>query len=88
LEALPSISTPYKREPVLGADKWVSNMLWEDKILGNPPLNQLPELRNLKDWMKTCNLELIADISEWDNFSGDLWRKWKADNLPQQLNDQ
>jgi ribonuclease HI len=62
--------------------------LWEDKIQGNSPLNQLPELRDLKECTEMCNLETLADISERENTNGEIWINRKVENLPQRLNEQ
>jgi hypothetical protein len=62
--------------------------IWEDSIMGDPPLGSNQDLRRLKEWMKTQNLSKIWDISVWGNDENKTWLRWEAANKPPDLEEE
>jgi hypothetical protein len=59
--------------------------IWNDSILGDPPLNSRQDLRRLENWMGTQNLKTLADISIWGEDRHQSWQGWEVSNLPPDL---
>jgi hypothetical protein len=55
--------------------------IWDDSILGNPPLQQDPSLTPLFNWFQEHGLNTLFDISKWNNSSGS-WSSWKFNGIP------
>jgi len=61
--------------------------VWNDSIMGKPPLAGLPGIQRLKMWMSTRGLTSLESISQW-NQHDNTWKNWKSPNLPQILKNQ
>ena len=48
-------------------------LLWEESILGNPPLSTLIQLREIKSWLINKGLLRLADICIWDDNGTWVW---------------
>ena len=59
--------------------------LWEDSILGDQPLGQLSEIRNIKGWLQLRNKETLWDISSWEEEGDQNWKDWSLGNVPMDL---
>ena len=57
--------------------------MWEDKILGNPPLSFVNEFFEIKLWMSNKGLLRLADICSWDDAGN--WVDWKFPEMPERL---
>ena len=55
-------------------------LLWDDNILGNPPLSSLISLNEIKLWLINKGLLRLADICFWDSAG-----KWVGWNFPEIL---
>jgi hypothetical protein len=62
--------------------------VWEDSIMGEPPLGSRQDLNCLKDWMKTQNLNNLWDISVWGNDEHKSWLNWEIANRPPDLEEE
>ena len=49
-------------------------LLWDDNILGNPPLSSLISLNEIKLWLTNKGLLQLADICSWDSVGN--WVGW------------
>ena len=54
--------------------------LWEDKILGNTPLNLDNSLNEIKRWLANKELHRLSDIITWDCEGN--WKSWSFLELP------
>jgi hypothetical protein len=61
--------------------------IWQDSILGDPPLESNQDLQRLKGWMDGQNLKSLFDISTWGNDRCKSWQGWVVGNLPPDLED-
>ncbi len=59
--------------------------IWEDGIMGNPPLANQINIQNLRGWMSTNGIFNLNDISLWKNGN---WAEWRTPNLPRNLKSQ
>jgi ribonuclease HI/exonuclease III len=59
--------------------------IWNDSILGDPPLVWNQNLHRLKIWMEEQNLKTLFDISAWGAGRHKQWQGWTANNLPLDL---
>jgi ribonuclease HI len=59
--------------------------IWEDSILGDPPLELNQNLQRLKTWMDGQNLRTLFDISAWGTGRHKPWQGWAVSNLPLDL---
>jgi hypothetical protein len=62
--------------------------IWEDSVLGEPPLSTKQGLMRLKDWMHLQNLHSLWDISSWGNDENHSWLRWGIANLPPELEEE
>lgn len=56
--------------------------IWNDSILGDPPLEWNQNLHRLKTWMDEQNLKTLFDISDWGAGRHKQWQGWTVSNLP------
>jgi hypothetical protein len=61
-------------------------MLWQDNIMGNAPLNDSKDIKEIHEWLTQCGINKVADISAWDD-SGS-WRTWDLSGVPNHLQTQ
>jgi hypothetical protein len=59
--------------------------VWEDSVLGDPPLSSMEGLDRLKSWMRAQDLTTLWDISVWSEGMDKTWLRWEANNRPQEL---
>jgi ribonuclease HI/exonuclease III len=59
--------------------------IWDDSILGDPPLKLNQNLQRLQTWMAEQNLRTLFDISVWGTARHNLWQGWTVSNLPLNL---
>jgi hypothetical protein len=59
--------------------------IWQDSIMGDPPLGLRQDLDRLKEWMVTQNLNTLWDISIWGNDEHKMWLRWGIANNPPDL---
>jgi len=59
--------------------------IWEDSILGDPPLELNQNLQRMKTWMDGQNLRTLFDISTWGTGRHKPWQGWAVSNLPLDL---
>jgi hypothetical protein len=59
--------------------------IWDDSILGDPPLNLNQNLQRLQTWMDEQNLRTLFDISVWGTARHKQWQGWAVSNLPLEL---
>jgi hypothetical protein len=62
--------------------------VWEDSIMGDPPLGSGQGLDRLKAWMRTQNLKSMWDISIWGNDERKTWIRWEIANRPPELEEE
>ena len=58
-------------------------LLWEDNILGNPPLSSLNSLNEIKLWLVNKGLLRLANIYSWDSTGN--WTGWTFPEIPEPL---
>jgi hypothetical protein len=63
-------------------------LIWEDSILGDPPLDTLSGTSNLKRWLHSQSLTVLWDISIWNNDEIRTWKKWSILNCPSHLHNE
>jgi hypothetical protein len=68
---------------ILGNGK--SILIWEDSILGEPPLDSRPSTSNLKDFLHAQKLSTLWDISNWHSNEIETWKNWKLPRCPSHL---
>ena len=56
--------------------------LWDDSILGNPPLGSCSEVDNIKLWILAKGVTTLWDISSWDDL---LWIGWELGDPPPEI---
>jgi hypothetical protein len=56
--------------------------IWEDSILGDPPLDSVPGTNNLKNFLHDQQFNTIWDISKWNSDANNSLKEWK---LPRSL---
>ena len=61
-------------------------LLWEDNILGNPPLSTLNQLSEIKSWLKNKGILRLTDIFLWDGNGN--WVGWVFLEIPKPLHQQ
>jgi hypothetical protein len=59
--------------------------IWEDSILGDPPMKLNQNFQRLKAWMDEQNLRTLFDISAWGIERHKQWQGWAVSNLPLDL---
>ena len=59
--------------------------VWENIILGQPPLSSLPGMNDLAEWTRSEGLHSLHDLSLW-NQKG-IWEGWKDLHPPPHLNE-
>jgi len=72
---------------------WISGngrriKIWEDSILGDPPLDQKEELLNIKAWLQNNNLSTLWDIYIWDDDEDKSWKNWNLGTYPEVLEEE
>jgi hypothetical protein len=60
--------------------------IYEDSILGDPPLDSLPGISNLKRWLHSKHATVIWDISSWN--SDRTWKEWSIPICPSHLHNE
>jgi hypothetical protein len=60
-------------------------LIWEDSILGGPPLDSMPGTSNFKEFIHSQNLTTLWDISNWHNDEAKAWKEWKLPSCPSHL---
>jgi hypothetical protein len=58
-------------------------MLWQDNIMGNAPLIESEDLKEIRAWLSQRGINKITDISAWDD-SG-RWKSWDLSGVPNQM---
>ena len=61
-------------------------LLWEDSIMGNPPLSTLNQLNEIKAWLINKSLLRLADICLWDGNGN--WDGLNFSEIPKPLHQQ
>jgi len=56
--------------------------IWEEKIIGNPPIAYQENLHDLRRWMK---IKVISNMEEISHCSDGDWDDWRIHNIPQCL---
>eukprot|EP00253_Pinus_taeda_P006677 PITA_06677 len=56
--------------------------MWDDSILGDQPMKQVNGLANIKDWLQSCNLHTLWDISNWKEAPDRTWDGWNLGDVP------
>jgi hypothetical protein len=64
---------------------WKQIKIWNDSILGDPPLEWNQNLHRLKTWMDEQTLKTLFDISAWEIERHKQWQGWAVSNLPLDL---
>jgi ribonuclease HI len=59
--------------------------IWQDSIMGDPPLGLRQDLLRLKDWMESQNIITLFDISTWGEDKFMTWQGWGVLNRPPDL---
>ena len=59
--------------------------IWEDSILGEPPLCQQEGMVNLKNWILSINYNMLWDILVWEEDEEGLWMGWELGNYSKYL---
>ena len=54
--------------------------LWQDRIMGQPPLYKVEGIRGIRDWLKTQGYLMLADIVAWKDDG--KWHGWEIPRLP------
>jgi hypothetical protein len=62
--------------------------IWEDLILGEPPLDSLSRTSNIKYFLHTQNLSTLWDISNWHIDETKIWKDWKLSSCPSHLHNE
>jgi hypothetical protein len=62
--------------------------VWEDSMMGDPPLDSKKILHRLKEWMRLKNLHNMWDISRLENDESHSWLRWEIANLPPELEEE
>ena len=62
--------------------------IWEDLILGDQPLNDSSDLRNIKEWLHARNCSTLKDISSWSNDEEESWENWNLGDYPYELKEE
>ena len=62
--------------------------MFEDSILGDPPLNELNDLENIKSWLLANNCTTLWDISNWNNDDHESWANWFLGDYLEYLEDE
>jgi hypothetical protein len=57
----------------------------ENSIMGDPPLGSRQDLKQLKVWMRTQNLNSLLDISVWGNDEPKSWQNLEMANITPNL---
>jgi hypothetical protein len=55
----------------------VNIWIWEDSIMGEPPLDFIPGTNNLNNFLHVQQLNMIWDISKWKSDANNSWKDWK-----------
>jgi len=59
--------------------------IWDNPILGDPPLNQNEEMDNIREWLQNRNLLTLWDISIWGTDDERSWESWDLGGYPENL---
>jgi hypothetical protein len=59
--------------------------IWEDSILGEPPLDSIPGTNNSKNFLHAQQFNTIWDISKWNLDANNNWKEWKLLRSPSHL---
>eukprot|EP00253_Pinus_taeda_P015168 PITA_15168 len=57
-----------------------------DKIMGNPPINNLPDIDPILRYLHSKGISKLSQISQW-NDSTNAWIQWEFPPIPHHLND-
>ena len=68
--------------------KWKEISVWEDSIMGDPPLGSKQGLNRIKEWMRLQNLHNMWDISSWENDESHSWLSWEIANITLELEEE
>jgi hypothetical protein len=49
-------------------------LIWEDSILGGPPLDSMSRTSDFKEFIHSQNLTTLWDISNWHNDEAKAWK--------------
>jgi hypothetical protein len=82
--AMPLLKTKLTWIPGNGSKIWME----EDSILGEQPLSDLRETRNIKDWLLNKNCRTLWDISRWKNDAKQSWEGWNLGRYPEELKEE
>ena len=41
-------------------------LLWQDKIMGQPSLDNVEDFKGVREWLKLHGYNMLAKISAWD----------------------
>jgi len=55
-------------------------MLWQDSIMGQLPIDNSKELKEIREWLTQHGFTKLADISSWDTLGN--WRSWVFSGTP------
>jgi hypothetical protein len=59
--------------------------IWDDSVLGDPPLSTIEGTTQLRDWMWSQAPVNLWDISIWSDDEDKIWIRWEANNRPPEL---
>jgi hypothetical protein len=51
--------------------------IWEDSIMGDPPLDSVSGTNNLNNFLHAQQLNTIWDIAKWNSDANNSWKDWK-----------
>ena len=61
-------------------------MLWQDSIMGHPPLANYEDLKDIHEWLSQHGVLRLEDISIWDEIGN--WQSWAFPRVPEHLQSQ
>jgi ribonuclease HI len=63
-------------------------LIWEDSILGEPPLDSILGTTNIKNFLHAQHLLTIWDISKWHSDETKIWKDWNLPRSPSHLHNE
>ena len=60
-------------------------LIWEDSVLGDPPLNTYDRMTNMKEWLISKYIVTLWDILSWNDDEDRTWKDRQILNYPNAL---